>query len=82
MWQIKKFKTRELMDSWVEKNEGKVQWREVYINQSARSVFKYAVDIPGAFAPNALNISLVTIAAYTGSAAVGLIFNILGNALF
>ena len=34
MWKTKEFKTREKMNTWIEKNAHKFQWVEVFINNS------------------------------------------------
>lgn len=34
MWTIKKFKTKEKMNIFIEKNKHKIQWYEVFINNS------------------------------------------------
>ena len=34
MWIIKEFKTREKMLNWIEKNKSKIQWNEIFINNS------------------------------------------------
>ena len=38
MWQIKTFKTRKAMLRWVSRNESRIQWEQVYINNG------YAVE--------------------------------------
>jgi hypothetical protein len=38
MWQVKKFKTNEAKNAWVEKNAHRIQWNEVFINNA------YAVE--------------------------------------
>ncbi len=32
MWTIKVFKTREKMNKFIQKNEGRIQWVEVFVN--------------------------------------------------
>lgn len=32
MWQIKTFKTRQAMDVWLIRRNGRIQWQEVFIN--------------------------------------------------
>lgn len=32
MWQFKEFKTRQAMQKWLDKNESKIQWQEIFIN--------------------------------------------------
>ena len=34
MWQTKEFKTKEKMNMFIEKNRDKIQWREIFINNS------------------------------------------------
>ncbi len=34
MWQIKKFKTRQELDSWIVKNKHKIQFVEVFIHNA------------------------------------------------
>lgn len=34
MWTIKKFKTQQLLDNWLNKNESKIQYNIVYINNA------------------------------------------------
>lgn len=34
MWQVKIFKSREKMLAWIERNQHRVQWREVYVNNA------------------------------------------------
>jgi hypothetical protein len=34
MWKIKEFKTREAMNKFIEKNRNKIQWHEVFIDNS------------------------------------------------
>ena len=38
MWQIKTFKTREAMLLWIARNESRMQWNQIYINNG------YAVE--------------------------------------
>ncbi len=32
MWKVKKFKTKEACDLWLEKNAHKVQWEQIFVN--------------------------------------------------
>jgi hypothetical protein len=32
MWKVKKFKTKELADKWLENNGHKVQWEQIFVN--------------------------------------------------
>lgn len=34
LWKIKIFKTREKANAWLEKNEHKIQWQEVFVNNA------------------------------------------------
>ena len=34
MWKIKTFKTQELMDAFIKRNEGKIQFVEVFVNNA------------------------------------------------
>lgn len=34
MWQIKKFRTRKALSAWVARNEGRIQWREVFVDSA------------------------------------------------
>lgn len=34
MWQIKTFKTREAQLAWIERNEHRVQWHEIVVNNA------------------------------------------------
>jgi hypothetical protein len=34
MWTIKQFKTKEAMSQWLEKNQNKIQFTELFINNS------------------------------------------------
>lgn len=34
MWDTKIFKTREAMQSWIEKNDHKMQWNEIFVNNA------------------------------------------------
>lgn len=34
MWQTKRFKTRQAMQSWINANAGHVQWHEIFINNA------------------------------------------------
>jgi hypothetical protein len=38
MWQIKRFKTREKMRAWLDKNSHRIQWEEVFLDNG------YAVE--------------------------------------
>lgn len=38
MWKVKVFKTREKMQQWLDKHEGKIQWEEIFVNNA------YAVE--------------------------------------
>jgi hypothetical protein len=38
MYQIKTFKTREQLNNWIEENDSKTQWQEVFVNNA------YAVE--------------------------------------
>ena len=34
MWMMKEFKTRQAMNKFISKNAGKIQWVEVFVNNS------------------------------------------------
>lgn len=34
MWNIKTFKTKQAMQQWIERNDHKTQWHEVFINNA------------------------------------------------
>ena len=34
MWEYKNFKTRESMNKFIEKNKNKIQWNEIFVNNS------------------------------------------------
>jgi len=34
MYQIKSFKTRDQFNSWIEANDSKTQWQEVFVNNA------------------------------------------------
>jgi hypothetical protein len=38
MWQVKKFKTVELGNSWLLRMEGKIEWFEIYVNNIAFAI--------------------------------------------
>lgn len=44
MWQIKKFKTLELVNAWIKKNGHKYQWHEIFINQPTKRHARYAIE--------------------------------------
>ena len=34
MWKNKEFKTKELFNRWIEKNDSKMRWEEIYVNNA------------------------------------------------
>jgi hypothetical protein len=40
MWEVKTFKTREAMQAWVARNEGRMQWQEVFVNNGYAVTFR------------------------------------------
>lgn len=40
MWITKEFKTREKMNAFIKKNEGKIQWEEIFINNSYGIIYR------------------------------------------
>ena len=45
MWKIKEFKTKEEMNKFIEKNGHKIQWHEVFINNSYGIEYKKLIKI-------------------------------------
>lgn len=41
MWTHKKFKTKEAMQTWLEKHEGRIEWQEVYVNNAYGLIYRY-----------------------------------------
>lgn len=40
MWQVKTFKTKEAFQAWVARNDARVQWQEVFVNNGYGVTFK------------------------------------------
>ena len=40
MYQIKEFKTREQLNKWIEANDRKTQWQEVFVNNAFAVEYK------------------------------------------
>lgn len=40
MWKFKKFKTRELMQAWIDRNKDHVQYTEIFINNGYALEYK------------------------------------------
>lgn len=45
MWKIKEFKTREEMQKFIDKNKNKIQYQEIFINNSYAIEYKKLVKI-------------------------------------
>lgn len=45
MWKIKEFKTREEMEKFIDKNKNKIQYEEVFINNSYGITYKPLIKI-------------------------------------
>ena len=45
MWIIKKFKTRQQMTYFIERQKHRIQWNECFINHSSlKQVYNYAIE--------------------------------------
>jgi len=45
MWQLRTFKTKELMQKFINKNKGKIQYQEVFINNGYAIEYKKLIRI-------------------------------------
>ena len=44
-WQLKTFKTREKMENFIKKNQNKIQWKEIFINNEYAIEYKKLLKI-------------------------------------
>lgn len=44
-WQLKTFKAREKMENFIKKNQNKIQWKEIFINNEYAIEYKKLLKI-------------------------------------